>query len=156
MRLLRHVEGVMGGLHREAAVEQRPEDGVDVGQGGRAGRATFLEDARRPGMAEHHVAGGHDLPAEVGLPVAARRGSLELADDAFDDAVEQVVLVADVAVERHGVDAEVLAEPAHAQRLEAAPVGEVDGGLQDALAGQRRAAFGVRALLSCHVDKYTA
>ena len=74
-------------------------------------------------------------------------GRLELADHALDDAVEQVVLVPDVAVERHGVDAELLAEPAHAQRLEAAAVGEVDGGLQDALAGQRRAAFGVRALL---------
>ena len=57
-------------------------------------------------------------------PVGA--GALDLADDQLDDAVEQVVLVPDVAVERHRVDAELLAELAHAQRLEAVAIGELD------------------------------
>ena len=42
-------------------------------------------------------------------------------------------------VERHRLDAELLAELAHAERLEAALIGEPEGGLQDELARQRDA-----------------
>ena len=80
--------------------------------------------ARRPRVAEHHAPGRHHVLAQRGLPGPARRRSLDLADDDLDDAIEQVVLVADVAVERHGIDAELLAELAHAQRLDAASIGE--------------------------------
>ena len=57
IRLLNMWSAWWASLHREAAVEQGPEDRVDVGQGGRAGRATLLEDARRPWVAEHDRGG---------------------------------------------------------------------------------------------------
>ena len=56
--------------------------------------------------------------------------------------VEQVVLVPDVAIERHRIDAELLAELAHAQRLDAASIGEIDGGLEHSLLAQWRAGLG--------------
>ena len=133
----------MGRLHREAAGDERRQDRVDVGEGLRAGRSSFLEDARRPGVAEHHGSGGHHDPAQVLDPVAAGRGPLDLADHDLGDAVEQVVLALDVAVDRHRVDAELLAELAHAQVVEAAPVGEGHAGLEDAFAGQGSAALGL-------------
>ena len=107
-----------------------------------ARRAPFLEDAPRPRVAEHHAPGRHDLLAQ-GRPSSPRPAagrSISPTID-LDDAVEQVVLVPDVAVERHRVDAQLLAELAHAQGLEAAAVGELDGGPEHALAGQRRAAL---------------
>src|SRR3569833_2959596 len=72
---------------------------------------------------------------------AGRR--LDLRDEDVDHPVEQLVLVLDVLVQRHGDDAEVLGERAHADRAEAGPVGERDGGLQHAdtvapFAGHRR------------------
>ena len=75
---------------------------------------------------------------------SCRRRIVDLADDDVDDAVEQVVLVADVAVEGHRLDAELLAELAHAQGLDPAPVGEVDRGPEHALlvSGARRSVVG--------------
>ena len=107
----------------------------------RAGRAALLEDLRG-------AHGWRSITRRAAIACSRRAafqsspggGSLDLADDDLDDAIEQVVLVADVAVEGHRVDAELLAELAHAQRLDAAPIGEVDGGPKHALAGQRRAA----------------
>ena len=74
----------------------------------------------------------------AGLPVVALRHSIDLADDHVHDAIEQVVLVLDVAVERHGIDPELLPEPTHAQTLDAVAVGEVDGDLEHTRAAQRR------------------
>ena len=96
--------------------------------------------------------GGHHDPAQVLDPVATGRGPLDLADHDFGDAVEEVVLALDVAVDRHRVDAELLAELAHAQVVEAAPVGEGHAGLEDAFAGQGSAAFGLRGFLDRHLD----
>ena len=76
--------------------------------------------------------------AEVGRPVAGRGRSFDLADDALDDPVEQVVLAPDVAVERHRVDAELLAELAHAQGLEAVAIREVHRDAEDPVAVERR------------------
>ena len=51
------------------------------------------------------------------------------------------LLVGEVVVERHRLDAELLAELAHAQGLEPALIGELQGGLEDPLAGQGFAAL---------------
>ena len=51
----------MGQLHREPAGEQGRQDGVDVGEGGGTRRSSFLEDARRPRVAKHHLPGGHHV-----------------------------------------------------------------------------------------------
>jgi hypothetical protein len=135
-------ERVMGRLHREATGEERGQDRVDVGEGLRAGRSSLLEDTGRPRVAEHHVAGGNHDPAQALDPVIAGWRSLDLTDDDLGDAIEQVVLALDVAVDRHRVDTELLAELAHAQVVEAAPVGEGDAGLEDAFAGEGSAALG--------------
>src|SRR4029453_5894280 len=70
------------------------------------------------------------------LPVVLAGGQFDLAEDRVDHAVEEVVFVGDVVVERHRGAAELLAELAHAEGLDAVSVGEVDGGAQDTLSGQ--------------------
>jgi len=49
-------------------------------------------------VAQHHPPRGHRLLAEVGLPVAARGRSLDLANDDLDESVEEVVLAPDMSV----------------------------------------------------------
>ena len=78
----------------------------------------------------------------AGFQWPVRLDALDLADDDLDDAVEQVVLAPDVPVERHGIDAELLAELAHAQALDAVPIGERHGDAEHAVPGQGRAALG--------------
>ena len=63
-------------------------------------------------------------------------GAVDLADHDVDDAVQNVVLVLDVVVERHRLDAERLGELAHAERVDPAAIGQVDRGAQDAFPGQ--------------------
>ena len=60
--------------------------------------------------------GGASRSASRGL-----RRELDLAEDDVDHAVEELVLVGDVLVERHRHDAELLREAAHAERLRARP-----------------------------------
>jgi hypothetical protein len=83
------------------------------------------------------VQGDRQLP-DRRLPLAPCRGRLDLAGDEVDDAVQDLVLVGDVAVQRHRLDTEILAEPAHAQALDAALVRQRDRGAQHALSVQGR------------------
>src|SRR4029450_4342067 len=69
------------------------------------------------------------------LPVVLAGGQFDLAEDRVDHAVEEVAFVGDVVVERHRGAAEVLAELAHAEGLDAVLVGEVDGGGQHPRSG---------------------
>ena len=86
----------------------------------------ILEQARRPRVTAHHLA-----RPDVWRRIAARQSGsgsttgISPSDDVAEP-VEQVVLVADVAIERHGVDPERLAEAPHAQALEARLVGSID------------------------------
>ena len=66
-------------------------------------------------------------------------GQVDLAEDQVDHAVEDVVLVGDVVVERHRLDAELLREPAHRERADALRVGQRDGGGQRPLPAEGRA-----------------
>ena len=93
-------------------------------------------------MAEHDVPSGEDLASHRGTPVIAGPAGHDLADDDIDRPVEQVVLVPDVPIQCHRLDAELLAEPSHAQGVDAAAIGQVDGRSEHALPGQWRAAFG--------------
>jgi hypothetical protein len=54
-----------------------------------------------------------------------------------DHAVEELLLVCDVLVERHRHDAKLLCEPAHAERFKPGLIGERDGSLQHASFAQR-------------------
>ena len=107
-------------------------------------------------MALHHPPGVHHLLAEGRLPVAVRGHGLDLIEDGIDEAVEDVFLVPDVSVEGHRIDAELLAELAHAEGFDAAPIGEVDRGLEHALLGQGRTSLGFRSCLTHHLDRSTS
>ena len=65
-------------------------------------------------------------------------GRLDLAEDDVDHPVEEVVLVGDVVVERHRLDAELLGELAHRELLRPALVGQRDRGAQHPLPVERR------------------
>ena len=78
------------------------------------------------------------------VPVSGRRRRLALVQDEVEDAVEDVVLVGDVVVERHRLEAERLAELAHRQRLDPALVGELERRLQDPVAAEGEARLGLR------------
>jgi hypothetical protein len=49
----------------------------------------------------------------------------------LDDPVEQAVLALGVVVDRHRIDAQLRAEPAHRERVEALAIDEAERGLQD-------------------------
>ena len=81
---------------------------------------------------------------------AHRRRQLDLAEDEVDDAVDEVVLVGEVVVEGHRLDAELLAELAHAERLEPALIGELrarPAAPAPGSAGARRAGSVVRVVI---------
>ena len=92
-------------------------------------------------MAQHHLPRSKGKLPHRALPVAGGAGNVDLADDDVDRPVEDVVLVPHVAIQRHRLDPELLPELAHAQRVDAVAIREVDGGPKDALLGQRRATF---------------
>ena len=112
------------------------------------GRGPRLDDVGRPRMAEEHAARAEDGLAQRRLPAAARVDGRDLAHDDLDHAVEQVVLAAHVGVERHRLDAELLAEPAHADRFDPVPIRQLDGSLEHTLSRQRLAPLRVLDLHS--------
>ena len=67
------------------------------------------------------------------LPVLLIRRELDLVQHEVDDAVQDVVLVPDVVVQRHRFHPERLAEPAHGHRLDPARVREANGGVEDSI-----------------------
>ena len=102
-------------------------------------------------MLPHDTSGRQDPIPSGGLPVgAATIGQVNLADDDVDHAVQQIVLVGDMVVERHRLDRQLLAEPTHAQRVDPLSVRELDGSRQHAFPVQRDAAFGGCGFLDCH------
>ena len=90
-------------------------------------------------------------PAHSRLPVSTVRREVDLAEYEIDDAVQDVVLVGDVVVERHRLDLELLTEPAHGERLDPARIGENQGGAQNALPAQGRSRLGIRVGLGGHL-----
>ena len=122
-----------------------------MGQGRRPRRAPFLEDAPGPGVAQHHPPGRHRLFAQLGLPVLAGGGRSISPTISSTTPSSRSSLLADVAVERHRIDAELLAELAHAQGLDAAPIGEIDGSPKHTLPGQGRAGFRAFTRSNCHL-----
>ena len=88
-------------------------------------------------MAQHDASRAEDRRAERGLPIRAVAVDRDLADDELEHAVEEIVLVANVRVQRHRLDPELGAEAAHADGLDALPVRQANGSLQHALARER-------------------
>ena len=90
-------------------------------------------------MAQQDAARGEHRLAERRLPASSIGADRDLTDDDLHHPVEEVVLAAHVRVERHRLDPELLAEPAHADRADSVAVGELHGRRQDALPGQLHA-----------------
>jgi len=121
-------------LDIEAGPEEDRQHALDLADHRLASGPALLEDAAGPWVAQHDPASIHRQFAKRRLPGQTRRRRLHLADHDRERAVEQVVLVADMAVQRHRVDGELLAELAHAQRLGSAAIGDIHGRREDALA----------------------
>ena len=100
--------------------------------------------AARPAVAQEDLVRRDRGPTDRRLPVGLAGGHLDLARDQLDDAVQEVVLVGHVVVERHRLDPELLAELAHAERLDPAFVRERDRGAQHPLPAQRDAGLWAR------------
>ena len=101
-------------------------------------------------MAKQRAACREDPVADRRLPVGVGAGGIDLADDDVEHAVEQLVLVGEVLVERHRHHVELLREPAHAERIGSLPVGERDGRGQDPLPAQRHAGLGLEVGFGLH------
>src|SRR5262249_53236732 len=67
---------------------------------------------------------------------------VDLLHHVLGDAVEDVLLVGDVVVQRHRLGADELAEAAHGERGDALLIGDTYGGPQDAVPGERDARLG--------------
>src|SRR4051794_8012348 len=74
--------------------------------------------------------------ADLLLPGPLEGVRLSLGNRGVDHRVEQLVLAAEVAVQRHGADAEVVGEAAHAERLEPVAVEQLERGGGDLLRGE--------------------
>jgi hypothetical protein len=122
---------------REAGTPQRAEDLLDRSElppRPVAVRIQQVEPARVPvtqcGPRLDH------LPHAL-LPARIRPGrELEFRQHLVGDGAEQLLLAREVAVDRHPLDAELTAEPAHAQRRCALAVCERERGRDDPLAGE--------------------
>ncbi len=135
-----HVDRRVRELRREARPEERPGDAVEVGEQRQAHLRPQGEERGRPGVpADERPATPRPAPDRL-LPIDVGGRRLDLADQEVGHPVEQLVLAADVVVERHRLDAELLADPPHRDRAEALRVGDGDGRAEDAVAVQRHAA----------------
>jgi hypothetical protein len=84
-----------------------------------------------------------DRPLAHGRPPVQVGGrQTDLTEHNVDHAVDDLAFVAHMAVQRHRLDAERLGELAHAERLDAVRIGQVEGSAQHALAAQGHTALG--------------
>ena len=105
-------------------------------------------------MPHERLVGGEGRLPEGGRPVLVPGGHLNLAQNQLDDPVAQVLLVGDMVVERHRLDAELLAEPAHGERVEPLLVGDPDRRAQHAVPRQRSAVLSARFGLGSHAASF--
>jgi hypothetical protein len=141
VRVGRHLDGETGPA---AACDHC----LAVAQVRRARVRPRLHQADRPGVAHEDVAGRGRAPAHRLLPITLTRGQLDLGEHEVDHAVEQLVLVRDVVIERHGAGAEFATQPTHAERLEPFGIGEPERLAQHAQRVEPLARLGTAPVLS--------
>src|SRR5580765_7794845 len=90
-------------------------------------------------MVPEDHAGRVRAAADLLAPSSAGRGQVDLAEDDVDDAVEDLVLVLDVVVDRHRLDAELLGQGPDGQGREAVGIRDRDRATQHAVAAEARA-----------------
>ena len=89
--------------------------------------------------------------ADLGPPVGIRVGERDVREDVVDHPVEDVVLVVDVVVERHSLDAQVGPELAHREILEPVLVGVGHGGFDDPFPVERSPRGGGHTYIVSHL-----
>src|SRR3954469_13688580 len=102
--------------------------------------APRLEQPDGPAMSRQNLTRRVGPRAHLRPPVPAGHGKLDLAEDDVDERGEDLVLVGDVVVDRHRLDAELLREGADRQRRQATCVGHGESALEHALPAQPRTA----------------
>ncbi len=106
----------MGGqLDGEAGRAQAPDHRVVVPEGRGTGFGPRLHEADRPGVAQQRIAGRDRALTHGRLPVSSVGRQSDFAENEIDEAIEEVILVGDVIVQRHRLDLELLADLAHAE-----------------------------------------
>jgi hypothetical protein len=86
------------------------------------------------------------------MRLIARR-QLDLAEHDIHHAVEDLVLVGDMVVERHRLDVQAVREPAHGERADAVLVGEGHRFEEHPLPAQRGASLRAHIDGWCHEDR---
>lgn len=103
-------------------------------------------------MMKQSSASREDPFSNSGLPIDIAEWGIDLADDYVDHAVEQLLFIPHVLVERHWYDAELLGDLAHARRLDTPLIGEVNGSAQDAIPAQLVTLMNIRCGLRPQAD----
>ena len=123
---------------REPALAQRRQGRLVPAQRRRPGRGPGLHQRDRPRVPPERLARRAHPAADL---VAPRRrsgiGQLDLAEHEVDQPVEDLVLVGDVVVDRHRLDAELLGQRPDRQRRQAAGVGDGERAAHDPVPAQR-------------------
>ena len=123
---------------RPAAVEAGAKEDADhrvvVAERRRAGLRARLHQPDRPRVPPQRRMGRDGAPAHRVAPVARISRHLDLGEDAVDEPVEHLLLVADVPVQRHRLDTQPRADARHRDRSQAALVGQLERGVQHLLA----------------------
>ena len=137
----------------DARVVQRGVDRVAGPPGPRRGRRPLQQEREDLRVAQRGGPGPAGERGEAVRPGLGRVGQRHLPEDPLDDAVEEVGLVGDVAVQRHGRDPEAVGHRLHRHRGQALLVGQLQAGRQHRAAvdlggpshaGQYRPAVGDR------------
>jgi hypothetical protein len=138
-------------LHREAGRPQGADGRVVVSQRCRAWRLPRFQEPDGPGVASQHSPSRVGSLNDLRPPVTVGGRQLYLAEDQIHDAVENLLLVGNVVVERHWLDAEFVGERSHRQGSDSRGVCERDGGPHYSLAAERDALLRRRGGCSWHI-----
>jgi hypothetical protein len=101
-------------------------------------------------------------PAVRDRVVVDRLGERELLHHAFDHRVQQIVLVAHVVVQRHGLDSDLARDAAHRDRVQPLGFHQTERGLGDPVPGERDAgrlvcrSAGIAAIVAAIISAFTA
>ena len=86
-------------------------------------------------MGERLLAKGVEVAHDAALPVVGGAvGYTHAAEHMLGDGTDQVVLVVDVAVQRHRAHTESFSQAGHGQRIEALVIDQRQGGVDDPVA----------------------
>ena len=115
----------------EAGSFERGDDGVACGLGRRCGGRSLQQEREDVGVAAGDGASPTPDFTESIVPRQAGCGRRQLAEQRFDDQVEQVGLVVHVPVQRHRRHAEAIGDCLHGEAVEPLVVGDRKARLDD-------------------------